>query len=211
MRIRPLANHLALIMWVAVFLGLTLLSFSDEDQILFWKSQLRNRGSLQLKDHHYVLLTGGSLALARATFPERVPTSQPQGMSRHAWELQVDFKHLEYSQYAPPFYRGTDTPFWNKYGFANITVEHDYGIVSHSYNLIGFPLWVLQVPFLPIGFLFARNVWRWWREILRLRRGACPLCGYDLRECTDRCPECGRPKSVRRESGKGDIHHQQGS
>jgi hypothetical protein len=27
----------------------------------------------------------------------------------------------------------------------------------------------------------------------RIDRGLCPYCAYDLRENSDRCPECGRP------------------
>jgi hypothetical protein len=42
-------------------------------------------------------------------------------------------------------------------------------------------------------YLFARKT-----KSMRIRRGQCVACGYDLRGTTDqRCPECGTPKKAR--------------
>jgi len=51
------------------------------------------------------------------------------------------------------------------------------------------PLWVpiLLFAFYP-SLCFIRGPMRRWR---RRRSGRCVSCGYDLRGCVDRCPECG--------------------
>jgi hypothetical protein len=40
----------------------------------------------------------------------------------------------------------------------------------------------------PPGSLLA-----YWRFRRRFSKGCCGYCGYDLRQITDRCPECGEP------------------
>lgn len=51
-----------------------------------------------------------------------------------------------------------------------------------------YPAWLLGV--LLLG-LFALKMDRRARIAMRLAKGLCPVCGYDLCATPDRCPECG--------------------
>jgi hypothetical protein len=56
--------------------------------------------------------------------------------------------------------------------------------------VVGVPHWfpLLFTLVLPAVWLRAFR-----RRRYRRRNGLCPVCGYDLRASTDRCPECGTP------------------
>ncbi len=56
--------------------------------------------------------------------------------------------------------------------------------------------WILgSAPAWFVGPLLAiyplRRSFFWWRSRRRRLRGLCPVCAYDLRESSERCPECG--------------------
>ena len=50
-----------------------------------------------------------------------------------------------------------------------------------------------RISFLVAGTAVLPALWAllWWRRRPLRRQGACPICGYDLRASTTRCPECG--------------------
>jgi hypothetical protein len=65
------------------------------------------------------------------------------------------------------------------------------------------PLWPIPLPFLGNSLLFA-TPWLFFfapralRRTLRLRRGHCPACGYNVqRAYACPCPECGRTAMLR--------------
>ena len=52
------------------------------------------------------------------------------------------------------------------------------------------PFWAVAAAFLSPP-AYGVLGWRRRRARLRLARGLCPECGYDLRATPGRCPECG--------------------
>jgi hypothetical protein len=93
---------------------------------------------------------------------------------------------------------------WGAAGFAYQTSSiQEYRLMVHRWPNIAYPViyptdsWALLIPLWPAmivvaGFeiiLVRRSVLRYWR----IRRGKCPVCGFDLRASLGRCPECGTP------------------
>ena len=74
-------------------------------------------------------------------------------------------------------------------GFRYLRITSDG---MRRWNLV-LPSWLLAGLFLVLPVV-------WYHRRRRLRRrvrtGACPGCGYDLRATPDRCPECGRAASA---------------
>jgi hypothetical protein len=62
------------------------------------------------------------------------------------------------------------------------------GVAPAGGRYVNVPYWSLIVLTSLLPLVVARGVVHRWR---RHGRGLCPVCGYDLRATSDRCPECG--------------------
>ena len=64
-----------------------------------------------------------------------------------------------------------------------------------GFRIISAPHWALAVATAASPALWVRGWHTRHRTRLRLARGECPRCGYDLRATTGPCPECGTLQS----------------
>jgi hypothetical protein len=119
----------------------------------------------------------------------------------------LSFDSIEGSTYQPPpplgLHYGHESPFFAQqvsggaFGFGRTTTRRSVPFYSETRNSWASPLWF------PAG-LFLIAPAAWWlshqRRATRLRVGACPSCGCDLRATPGRCRECG---TVPAAAGKG--------
>ena len=107
-------------------------------------------------------------------------------------------KPLEYRPYADDYRyvrRSTDIGNGNFFGFGLVCVSRPWtnqGTIER-WIYIGIPWWFLIALFAAPA--IDRLVHRWHetsrRNRIAQRRRFCGVCGYDLRDTPDRCPECG--------------------
>ena len=76
-------------------------------------------------------------------------------------------------------------------GFSAVTTTTSAHWSRGRYLDVSVPLWfiALLASILPVAWELRYRRAR--RRRIRMRRGQCVACGYDLRATPDRCPECG--------------------
>jgi hypothetical protein len=104
------------------------------------------------------------------------------------WRKEARNPHWVWVQFAPdrPAVSAA-TSMWSRSGFA-YHAQRDGTPTGNPRVWVSVPIWVFVIAsaILPVSRLITYCCHR-----SRLRRGACPRCGYDLRATPDRCPECG--------------------
>ena len=100
-----------------------------------------------------------------------------------------------------------DGPSWSRPAadsrFASLTIESTKRVGAYQGSIV-LPLRLIWPGFAVNTLFYATALWLLipgsfvLRRFIRIRRGLCPACGYDLRYGEhDACPECGRLSSVR--------------
>jgi len=108
-----------------------------------------------------------------------------------------DFK-FRTSRFPLPWYATQNYGDMLSRGVAGFSFERNDGVFLASPHLrrltwLSIPIWLITLLCSLPGLLhFRSNL----KRRLRLRRGLCPTCGYDLRESLGTCPECGAAPSL---------------
>src|SRR5438046_5389810 len=100
------------------------------------------------------------------------PLPRPQ-LNRNAWSRET---------WRPP---AIHWPNWEYFDYSPATAAR--GLWLNDQYHLGIPWWLVfllsGLPLLPLR--------RCGRNAIRVSKGLCPTCGYDLRATPERCPECG--------------------
>ena len=116
----------------------------------------------------------------------RSRASNPDGVT--SWQISRVTNPVRLSESASPPSLGNRLGFfWINGTPGGSYFRPDANGPAH-FVAIGFPYWALTLLMLTVPI--------WQLFLLRGRRrrqlaGMCPVCGYDLRATSDRCPECG--------------------
>jgi hypothetical protein len=90
-------------------------------------------------------------------------------------------------------------PFWRTLGFrVNWTSHLRQGTGTINAQQVSVPHWFVLLLSAIVPGLWAKS---WLRQRVRLRKGLCLACGYDLRATPQRCPECGTVPAKQRMKG----------
>ena len=138
-----------------------------------------------------------------AYFPGTVMRRDAQGNWVEATRVQPPDNQdwgLERTTMEPDRFQVLGTTWWQRLGF-NAYSGGDQklgrgGQLSERNRYAGarVPHWALVLLTGPPAVLYLRRVGTM-RRRLRVRRGLCGRCGYDLRASGERCPECGEAVS----------------
>lgn len=93
----------------------------------------------------------------------------------------------------PGFVQPRQPTTWSHAGirFSNIPWITSSGLGGPD-GVIAFDLHVRTLTLFLVSLIFPLlGLFRRWLRDRPVRRGVCPLCGYDLRATPDCCPECG--------------------
>ncbi len=99
----------------------------------------------------------------------------------------------------------TDT-FWRKLGFGYVGYSQESSFSTRTMRGVWMPFWFVVLASGVSPALWGRG---WWRRRIRrqrIRKGLCPVCGYDLRATPVRCPECGTATTLPNTLPAGNFH-----
>ena len=128
------------------------------------------------------------------------PTTQPGGsLAVHSEQRSVPAAgewQVAHSTLAPPPY-GRPFAFVRGQRWLGVASGDPFSWFGHGTTIsyVQFPHWCLAGLFLPLPLASAAQRAR---RYIRLLRGHCLRCGYELRPMQDRCPECGTPAQTTR-------------
>jgi len=190
---RPLRAVVAIMWWVLIVGAAALWARSQQASDHFGVRYAQWRPEAHEVQSYGIQWARGRLMIAReARFVEEAKTFPDHSRQMRALEppgFGISLRRQGLESAHRFITRGTDWKWLGPVGYFHQKRAHSAGWFSR--HRLTMPFWALIAL---MSVIPARHLWRLglrircWR---RRRRGLCAECGYDLRESSDRCPECG--------------------